>query len=214
MFININRKIIYIYIDQCYSSIKLETTIDKSPRWMRAIQIGLGALAIIFSIIALVLPGLTILSLVIILAITLIVTGIEKIISGLFILHKSRFLTVGLGILTIIIAGIALAYPILAALVVIWLLGFSLMVDGFSRIADGVTNKSNKKWIRGLTIGVGVLSVIIAFMIIGSPAFGAIFASILISIALLIVGIEMVTTGISGHKSSLNKSSVVGSDMR
>lgn len=214
MFININRKIIYIYIDQCYSSIKLETTIDKSPRWMRAIQIGLGALAIIFSIIALVLPGLTILSLVIILAITLIVTGIEKIISGLFILHKSRFLTVGLGILTIIIAGIALAYPILAALVVIWLLGFSLMVDGFSRIADGVTNKSNKKWIRGLTIGVGVLSVIIAFMIIGSPAFGAIFASILISIALLIVGIEMVTTGISGHKSSLNRSSVVGSDMR
>lgn len=214
MFIDINRKIIYIYIDQCYSSIKLETTIDKSPRWMRAIQIGLGALAIIFSIIALVLPGLTILSLVIILAITLIVTGIEKIISGLFILHKSRFLTVGLGILTIIIAGIALAYPILAALVVIWLLGFSLMVDGFSRIADGVTNKSNKKWIRGLTIGVGVLSVIIAFMIIGSPAFGAIFASILISIALLIVGIEMVTTGISGHKSSLNKSSVVGSDMR
>ena len=214
MFININRKIIYIYIDQCYSSIKLETTIDKSPRWMRAIQIGLGALAIIFSIIALVLPGLTILSLVIILAITLIVTGIEKIISGLFILHKSRFLTVGLGILTIIIAGIALAYPILAALVVIWLLGFSLMVDGFSRIADGVTNKSNKKWIRGLTIGVGVLSVIIAFMIIGSPAFGAIFASILISIALLIVGIEMVTTGISGHKSSLNRSSIVGSDMR
>jgi uncharacterized membrane protein HdeD (DUF308 family) len=214
MFININRKIIYIYIDQCYSSIKLETTIDKSPRWMRAIQIGLGVLAIIFSIIALVLPGLTILSLVILLAITLIVTGIEKIISGLFILHKSRFLTVGLGILTIIIAGIALAYPILAALVVIWLLGFSLMVDGFSRIADGVTNKSNKKWIRGLTIGVGVLSVIIAFMIIGSPAFGAIFASILISIALLIVGIEMVTTGISGHKSSLNKSSVVGSDMR
>ncbi|MGH9980013.1 MAG: HdeD family acid-resistance protein [Nitrososphaeraceae archaeon] len=192
----------------------METTVDKSPRWMRAIQIGLGALAIIFSIIALVLPGLTILSLVILLAITLIVTGIEKIISGLFILHKSRLLTVGLGILTIIIAGIALAYPILAALVVIWLLGFSLMVDGFSRIADGVTNKSNKKWIRGLTIGVGVLSVIIAFMIIGSPAFGAIFASILISIALLIVGIEMLTTGISGHKSSLNKSSIVGSDMR
>ena len=181
---------------------------------MRAIQIGLGVLAIIFSIIALVLPGLTILSLVILLAITLIITGIEKIISGIFILHKSRFLTVGLGILTIIIAGIALAYPILAALVVIWLLGFALMVDGFSRIADGVTNKSNKKWIRGLTIGVGVLSVIIAFMIIGSPAFGAIFASILISIALLIVGIEMITTGISGHKSSFNKPSVVGSDMR
>jgi uncharacterized membrane protein HdeD (DUF308 family) len=160
------------------------------------------------------LPGLTMLTLVILIAIVLVMTGIEKIITGLFISHKSRFLTVGLGILTVILADVVLTFPIVAAIAVIWILGFSLMVDGFSRIADGVTNKSNRKWIRGFTVAVGVLAVIIiAFMIISSPAFGTIFASIIISIALLITGIEMLTTGISGHKNSINRSSV-GNDMK
>ena len=189
------------------------TTINKSPQWIRGAQIGLGALTILLSIIAMVLPGLTILSLVILIAIVLVVTGIEKIITGLFIAHKSRFLTVGLGVLTVILAGLALSFPIAAAIAVIWILGLTLMVDGFSRIADGLTNKSNKKWIRGFTIAVGVLAVVIAFMIISSPAFGAIFASIIISITLLIIGIEMLTTGISGHKGSINIPSA-GSDMR
>ncbi len=191
----------------------METTIDKSPSWMRVVQIGLGALAIILSIIAFSMPGLTILTLVMLIAIILVITGIEKIISGLFILHKSRLLTVGLGILTIILAGLALSFPITAAIAVIWILGLSLMVDGFSRIADGLTNKSNKKWVRGFTVGVGILAVIIAFMVIVSPAFGAVLASIMISISLLIVGIEMITTGISGQKRSNNLSSV-GSDMK
>ena len=191
----------------------METTIDKSPSWMRVVQIGLGALAIILSIVAFSMPGLTMLTLVMLIAIILVITGIEKIISGLFILHKSRLLTVGLGILTIILAGLALSFPITAAIAVIWILGLSLMVDGFSRIADGLTNKSNKKWVRGFTVGVGILAVIIAFMVIVSPAFGAVLASIMISISLLIIGIEMITTGISGQKRSSNLSSV-GSDMK
>ena len=119
-------------------------------------QIGLGVLTILLSIIAMVLPGLTILSLVILIAIVLVVTGIEKIITGLFIAHKSRFLTVGLGVLTVILAGLALSFPMAAAIAVIWILGLTLMVDGFSRIADGLTNKSNKKSIRGFTIAVGI----------------------------------------------------------
>ena len=180
---------------------------------MRVVQIGLGALAIILSIVAFSMPGLTMLTLVMLIAIILVITGIEKIISGLFILHKSRLLTVGLGILTIILAGLALSFPITATIAVIWILGLSLMVDGFSRIADGLTNKSNKKWVRGFTVGVGILAVIIAFMVIVSPAFGAVLASIMISISLLIIGIEMITTGISGQKRSNNLSSV-GSDIK
>ena len=74
------------------------TTINKSPQWMRGVQIGLGALTILLSIIAMLLPGLTMLSLVILIAIVLVVTGIEKIITGLFISHKSRFLTIGLNL--------------------------------------------------------------------------------------------------------------------
>jgi len=87
------------------------------------------------------------------------------------------------------------------------LLGFALMMDGFGRIIDGVTNKANKGWVRGFTIGVGILAVIISVMIVASPLFGAIFAGLIIAMALLIIGIQMVAAGVSGRRESLIPSS-------
>ena len=173
---------------------------DKSPGWIRGLQIGLGALAIILSGLAIAFPGLTFLTLVILISIVLFVVGIEKIITGIFIAHKSRFATIGLGILTIILAGLALSFPIAAAIVVIYFLGFALMFDGFARIIDGVTNKNNKGWIRGFLIGVGVLNVIISALVLASPLFGAVLAGIMIGLSLLIVGIEMIAAGVSGGR--------------
>src|SRR6266487_3332832 len=95
-----------------------------SPRWMRFAQIGLGILAIMVSGIAIAFPGLTFLFLVILISVVLFFVGIEKIITGIFISHKSRFATIGLGILTIILAGLAMAFPRAAAIVVIYFLGF------------------------------------------------------------------------------------------
>jgi uncharacterized membrane protein HdeD (DUF308 family) len=173
---------------------------SKSPGWIRGLQIGLGALAIILSGLAIAFPGLTFLTLVILVSIVLFVVGIEKIITGIFIAHKSRFATIGLGILTIILAGLALSFPIAAAIVVIYFLGFALMFDGFARIIDGVTNRNNKGWIRGFLIGVGVLNVIISALVLASPLFGAVLAGIMIGLSLLIVGIEMIAAGVSGRQ--------------
>jgi uncharacterized membrane protein HdeD (DUF308 family) len=173
---------------------------DKFPGWIRGLQIGLGALAIILSGLAIAFPGLTFLTLVILVSIVLFVVGIEKIMTGIFISHKSRFATIGLGILTIILAGLALSFPIAAAIVVIYFLGFALMFDGFARIIDGVTNKTNKGWIRGFLIGVGVLNVIISALVLASPLFGAVLAGIMIGLSLLIAGIEMIAAGVSGRQ--------------
>jgi uncharacterized membrane protein HdeD (DUF308 family) len=181
---------------------------------MRAAQIGLGVLAIILSIIALAVPGLTFLSLVILLSIVLFFVGIEKIITGIFIAHKARFATIGLGILTIILAGLAMAYPVAAAIVVVFFLGFALLMDGFARIVDGITNKANKGWVRGFTIGVGILAVIISVMILASPVFGAVFAGLIIAMALLIIGIQMVAAGVSGRRDSIVSSSSSTSKFR
>jgi uncharacterized membrane protein HdeD (DUF308 family) len=173
---------------------------SKSPGWIRGLQIGLGALAIILSGLAIAFPGRTFLTVVILVSVVLFVVGIEKIITGIFIAHKSRFATIGLGILTIILAGLALSFPIAAAIVVIYFLGFALMFDGFARIIDGVTNKTNKGWIRGFLVGVGVLNVIVSALVLASPLFGAILAGIMIGLSLLIVGIEMIAAGVSGGR--------------
>ncbi|HJT85025.1 MAG TPA: DUF308 domain-containing protein [Nitrososphaeraceae archaeon] len=166
---------------------------NKSPKWVRTIQIVLGALAILLAIIALTNSGLTIL--LILIAIVLVITGFEKTITGLFIAHNQRFFTIGLGILTIILSGLALTYPIAATRVLLLILGFSLMVDGFSRIADGLTNKSDKRLVRGFTIAVGILALIISVGINIIPFWGKLFISKLIAIDLIIVGIQIITTG-------------------
>ena len=161
--------------------------------WARAAQIILGALAILLAIVALTNSGLTIL--LILIAIVLVITGFEKTITGLFIAHNLRFLTIGLGVLTIILAVLALTYPIAAARVLLLILGFSLMVDGFSRIADGLTNKSDKRLVRGFTIVVGILAIIISVGVNIFPFWGKLFISKLIAVNLIIIGIQMFTTG-------------------
>jgi uncharacterized membrane protein HdeD (DUF308 family) len=179
---------------------------QKSPGWRRAAQIGLGALAIILAIIAIVFPGATVVSIVIILAIALLIVGIEKVISGIFFQHKSRFAAIGLGILVIILAIIALAFPVGATTVLIFILAFALMFDGFARIIQGFGDKQERGWIRGFYIGVGVLAVIISVMILVSPFFGAALAGFLIGIALLIIGIEIISAGIAGREARLRPS--------
>jgi uncharacterized membrane protein HdeD (DUF308 family) len=179
---------------------------QKSPGWRRAAQIGLGALAIILAIIAIVFPGATVVSIVIILAIALLIVGIEKVISGIFFEHKSRFAAIGLGILVIILAIIALAFPVGATTVLIFILAFALMFDGFARIIQGFGDKQERGWIRGFYIGVGVLAVIISVMVLVSPLFGAALAGLLIGIALLIIGIEIISAGIAGREARLRPS--------
>ncbi len=104
-----------------------------------------------------------------------------------------------------------MAYPLAAAIVVIFFIGFALLMDGFARIIDGVTNRANKGWVRGFTIGVGVLAVIISAMILASPVFGAVFAGLIIAMALLIIGIQMIAAGVSGRRESLVSSTTTSS---
>lgn len=179
---------------------------QKSPGWRRVAQIGLGAIAIILAIIAIAFPGVTVVSIVIILAIVLLIVGIEKVISGIFFEHKSRFAAIGLGILVIILAIIALAFPVGATTVLIFILAFALMFDGFARIIQGFGDKQERGWIRGFYIGVGVLAVIISIMVLVSPFFGAALAGFLIGIALLIIGIQMISAGIAGREARLRPS--------
>lgn len=162
---------------------------------MRKIQIALGALAILLAIIAITNPSLAVSSYVILIALVLITAGFENILTGLLIPHKFRLLTIGLGVLTIILAGLALAFPTAAARVVVLVLSLSLMLDGFTRIADGLTNKTDKKLVRALTIAVGVLGIIISVGVNIIPFWGKILISKLLAVDLIIIGIQMFTTG-------------------
>ncbi|HXP52447.1 MAG TPA: DUF308 domain-containing protein, partial [Bacteroidia bacterium] len=73
-----------------------------SPGWKRGVLIGLGVLAIALSILVFIHPGMTVTTIIYLAGIILIIVGIEKIISGIFVANKSRWGTVGLGVLALI----------------------------------------------------------------------------------------------------------------
>ena len=170
-----------------------------SPRWFRGVQIGLGALTIILSIFALALPGFTFLSVVVLLSVILLFVGIEKVISGIFLQNKSRWATIGLGILVLIFAGMAMAFPLAAAFVIVIFMGVSLLFNGVARIVEGMTGR-HSGMSRAFLIGVGILALIISALVLSFPLFGIELAGTIIAIGLLITGIQMVFAGFSRTK--------------
>ncbi|MGC2574666.1 MAG: hypothetical protein WA364_24395 [Candidatus Nitrosopolaris sp.] len=55
-------------------------------------------------------------------------------------------------------------------------------------------------WARGFSIGVGALAIALSFLVIASPYAGAVFVSLFLGIALLIIGIGAIAVGWSGKK--------------
>ena len=175
---------------------------SRTHGWMRLAQIILGALAIIVSLFVIANPGLATITLVYFVSLLFFIVGIEEIITGIFSKSKSRLASIGLGVLVLILAGLALAFPVGATFVLILLIGLALLFDGIGRISHGVGEKAENKFDRFFSIGTGILSIAIAIAIIVSPAFGFAFVGFLIGIAILITGIQIIIAGLRGRKMS------------
>jgi uncharacterized membrane protein HdeD (DUF308 family) len=173
---------------------------ESMPGWRRGVAIGLGVVAIALSILIFVHPGITIVSIIYIAGIILIIVGIEKIISGIFIKHRSRWGTVGLGFLALIFGGIAIGFPVHTAVFVLIMLGIGLLFVGISHVAFGLGNKERPGWARGFAIGAGALAIGLSFLIMAAPFAGAVFVSLILGIALLIIGIEIIVVGVTGQR--------------
>jgi uncharacterized membrane protein HdeD (DUF308 family) len=172
----------------------------KSPGWLRAAQIGLGIIALIISIYILAYPVMTFVTLVLLLGVILFVVGIERIIQGIVAPGKSRWGTVGLGILVLIISIIVMALPGIVGAFLIILLAIGLLFDGIARVYHGATDKTTSRWSRIFSIAAGAIEIGLSLMIMAAPIIGAELVSFLIAIALLIVGIQIIAAGVGGRR--------------
>lgn len=173
---------------------------EKSPGWVRAVQIGLGVLTIALSIFALAFPATTFISIIWILAVVLFFVGIEEIIVGIFSPRRSKWSTIGLGILVLIFAGIAMSFPVATAITIIIFIGIAFLINGIARIIEGFSGKHHSGISRAFLIGVGILAIVLSVSVLASPFFGARLAGIIIAIGLLITGIQMIFAGIQGRR--------------
>jgi uncharacterized membrane protein HdeD (DUF308 family) len=180
---------------------------SKSPGWMRGAQIGLGVIAIILSILVIAHPGITLVTIIFAVVITLMVVGIFEIISGIFATgaNRSRWGSVGLGVLALIISGIALAFPISAIAFVIILLAVALLFIGISDVMLGVGDKYSPGWARAFNIGAGALAIVLSSFVMVFPLYGVVLLSLILGIALLIIGIQIIAVGVTGTRMRMMK---------
>lgn len=88
-------------------------------------------------------------------------------------------------------------YPIHTAIFLILLGAFGLLFHGVARIVQGMVGNEIQRWSRTFLVGVGILSIVVSALVIAHPiAFGLVLLALVISVSLLINGIQMIASGI------------------
>lgn len=174
----------------------------KISKGIRILQIIMGIIAIALSIAIILNPGFGIELLVFLLSITLFVVGIERVSTGFLpnMRKSSKITNIVLGGLTIGLAIAVIAFPIFTIGFLVTLLAVGLLFIGIARIVHGIFHKQTSKWSRIFLIGVGILSIAIAFMVVTNPLFGLFILTFMLAVNLLIIGIESIILGVSGKR--------------
>jgi hypothetical protein len=177
---------------------------SETPRGLRTLQILVGAICIILSILVLAGPRLGTYTFLFFIEITLLILGAERIASGVRsprLKRSSRIINIALGSAIIGFALLGFFTPKLTTEWLVLLLGLGLLANGIVRIVDGFRNKdiyeTSALYFR---IGAGIVSTAIAILVLVYPAFGFVLILLILSIALLITGIELIIIGIKGRR--------------
>ncbi|MGA7042058.1 MAG: DUF308 domain-containing protein [Nitrososphaeraceae archaeon] len=181
----------------------------ESPPWLRMLQIVLGGICITLSLVILAYIGPAILTIILILSLILLAVGIERTSVGIAMRRSSRgssLANIILGLAVIAFSIVLMQFPIFASAILVILAAVALLLSGIARIIHGISKKTSRSS-RAFLIGVGVISITVSILVIAHPiSFGLVLFSIIISIAFLISGIEMMALGISGRQGYLAQS--------
>jgi uncharacterized membrane protein HdeD (DUF308 family) len=178
-------------------------TMRKSPKGIRISQIVLGGIAIALSLAAISSPRAGIATITFLLSITLLVVGIERLVTGFTPSEQrksSRFGNIGLGALAAILGIAVLAFPVFTTAVLVTFLALGLLFIGIARIIHGISDKNISKWSKGFLVGVGILSLAVSFVVFAYPAVGVFLLTLVLGINLLIIGIQSVAYAVSGRQ--------------
>jgi hypothetical protein len=178
-----------------------------SPPWLRILQIFIGSTAIILSILVLILPRLGGFTAIVMVAITLLIVGIERIASGISPTYskRSRLINIGLGAVILAFGIITIASPSSSLRFMVVLVGIALLINGIVRIVDALVKKKNeeRKGNKTLRLAAGVVSIAVAILTLVMPTFGVILVALVVAIALIISGVEIIIVGIRGKSKRL-----------
>ncbi len=104
------------------------------------------------------------------------------------------------GVLVLAVAFFVLADSAFALTVLAYTLGIGLVILGLSRIFGGVYGRYFATWFREINAGGGIIAFVLGIVAIIDPQFVVGFLTILVALALLVLGIvEIVAAGFAKH---------------
>ena len=184
----------------------MSISIEKSPIWLRIAQVVLGAITIGLSGMVLANPDVTTLFFVTLLAISLVMIGISKIIEGAIVkqLSKgSRVVSIVIGIISIAGGFFSLAHPIAAILTLIMVITIFILIHGVGLVANGIVSKNEGRGARIANIIIGGIVIALSAILYAYPGLTLVLMVMFVSIGLLLHGISSIISGIIGHKPSM-----------
>jgi uncharacterized membrane protein HdeD (DUF308 family) len=172
-----------------------------------------GVLAIIFGIVAWIWPGLTLLTLIYLFAAYCLIDGVLDLIAIFSDAGRSRWFALLLeGILGIGAAIIAIAWPGLTALTLVWVIGAFAVISGVLRIITAIRLRAeiDNEWWMGLS---GLVSIVFGILLFVWPGAGALGLVWMIGIWAIVLGVVLIAFGfrMRGRHESLNAGTDAGS---
>jgi uncharacterized membrane protein HdeD (DUF308 family) len=111
-----------------------------------------------------------------------------------------RVLEILAGVLVLAVAFFVLADSSFALTVLAYTLGIGLFILGLSRISASVFGRYFAPWFREVNAGGGIIALVLGIVVIIDPQLAIGFLSLLVALALLVVGIvEIVAAGFAKH---------------
>lgn len=149
---------------------------SETPTWFRALQVTLGVLAIILAVAVWLFYTVAIFIMILLFAVSLMIIGFSGIFEGLdkTLPGWRRGLWLTLGLLSIVIAFMVIAFPLSGISLLIILLGIGLLFNGFTGIIQGAADSELDSWYRALLVILGVLIIIVSFFVLLNPTLGTI----------------------------------------
>ena len=151
----------------------------------------LGLCALIFGILALTWPGITVIVLAIIFGAFVLVSGIFSLVAAVGPMEAGqRVLLILLGLLGIVVGAIVLLWPGIGDLILLLLIALWALVAGVLQLIAAFRQKgrASEKWLLGLT---GALAVILGVLLLSFPMAGVLALILIIGIFAILIGISL-----------------------
>lgn len=175
-------------------------------QWLRILQIAIGAAAIALSVAVIAIPKLAPVTAMVIFAIVLFTVGVERIASGIgteYLSRRSRMINIGIGAVILFFAIITIAFPQNSIMFLVLIVGLALLFNGIIRVIDGIRKSFSHKYQRMFRIATGAICIALSGFVLTNQQFGIFVVVIVMVVALVIQGAEIIYAGIKGEKTRL-----------